>query len=119
MEPVRLTLDCRPTCSSATPVSRCTSSRQTAYVGRAVPRLHRAQVLAAGGMSGTDLVRAAAASLSRFGAQLIDKLGYRRGRGIFAADVQSRLNDRHQVFSAKSSRPISMRRISLVPAPIS
>ena len=57
----------------------------------------------------------------RFFAQILHQRRHGRAVGakIFGARVDAAFDDRHQRVSAISSRPISMRRISEVPAPIS
>ena len=91
-----------------------------------VPDAVTRQQLAARGVLGARRLAAAEADLRGLGAQILD-LGAQAGRvglEVFAAGVDAGFDHAHRRRSAQrvsenSSRPISMRRISLVPAPIS
>ena len=67
------------------------------------------------------LYSAAEPRLPERGAQIADKPLHRGaiGQKLFGAQVDRGFEDMHQRVSAMSSRPINMRRISEVPAPIS
>ena len=64
---------------------------------------------------------AALGHLARLRAQVLDERSHRRrvGLELGRAGLDLGLEDVHQALSENSSRPISMRRISEVPAPIS
>jgi hypothetical protein len=79
------------------------------------------QQLAAALVLGARVGRAALRDARELRVQVVDLHAHRGGVGleVFGTRIELARQLRHHIVSANSSRPISMRRISLVPAPIS